>query len=200
MRKEFDHISQARQFIVDRLSDDALLGRGGRLLREGKYLLPYKPAQEDEAEGLMEAIVKVDLPARNVRAHVIDLYQIVLDHLDSTGYWEAVCAVEPDISRIEMVEMLQDAASAEHVIAPAVNGEIESHPEADIFFVRGAGEIFPYVRTNKVIGLLDSRRPVVLWFPGTYDRALDGSPTLNILDIEQGNTGGHYRATNVFDL
>ncbi|MBR1828333.1 MAG: hypothetical protein IJ781_02310 [Atopobiaceae bacterium] len=112
MRKEFDHISQARQFIVYRLSDDALLGRGGRLLREGKYLLPYKPAQEDEAEGLMEAIVKVDLPARNVRAHVIDLYRIVLDHLDSTGYWEAVCAVEPDISRIEMVEMLQDAASA----------------------------------------------------------------------------------------
>lgn len=200
MRKEFDHISQARQFIVDRLSDDALLGRGGRLLREGKYLLPYKPAQGDEAEELMEAIVKVDLPARNVRAHVIDLYQIVLDHLDSVGYWEAICAVEPDISRIEMVEMLQDAASAEHVIAPAVNAQIESHPEADIFFVHGAGEIFPYVRTNKVIGLIFARKPVVLWFPGTYDRALDGSPTLNILDIEQGNTGGHYRATNVFDL
>lgn len=200
MRKEFDHISQARQFIVDRLSDDALLGRGGRLLREGKYLLPYKPTQEDEAEDLMEAIVKVDFPARNVRAHVIDLYQIVLDSLETSGYWDPICIAEPDISRHEMIEMLQDAASAEHVIAPKVNEDIESHPEADIFFIRGAGEVFPFVRTNKVIGLLTSRKPVVLWFPGTYDRALDGSPTLNILDIEQGNTGGHYRATNVFDL
>lgn len=200
MRKSFDHISQARQFIVGRLSDDALLGRGGRLLREGKYLLPYDPAQQDEAEELMDAIVRVDFPAHNVCAHVIDLYQVALDHLDTSGYWEAVCAVEPDISRQEMVEMLQDAVSVEHVIAPKVNEEIESHSEADIFFVRGVGEIFPYVRTNKVIGLLPARKPVVLWFPGTYDRSLDGSPTLNILNIEQGNTGSHYRATNVFDL
>lgn len=200
MRKEFDHISQARQFIVDRLSDDALLGRGGRLLREGKYLLPYDPAQEDAAGELMEAITKVDLPARNVRAYIIDLYQLVLDHLDATCCWEAICEVEGQISRDEMISMLQDAASAEHIIVPKVNEEMESHPEADIFFVRGVGEIFPYVRTNKVIGMMSSRKPVVLWFPGTYDRALDGSPTLNILNIEQGNTGGHYRATNVFDL
>ncbi len=200
MRKEFDHISQARQFIVDRLSDDALLGRGGRLLREGKYLLPYDPAQEDAAGELMEAITKVDLPARNVRAHIIDLYQIVLDYLDATCHWEAICEVEGQITRDEMISMLQDAASAEHVLAPKVNEEIEAHPEADIFFIRGAGEIFPFVRTNKVIGLMSARKPVVLWFPSSYDRALDGSPTLNILNIEQGNTGGHYRATNIFDL
>jgi hypothetical protein len=200
VRKEFDHISDARQFIVDRLSDDALLGRGGRLLREGKYLLPYDPAQEDDAGDLMEAIARVDMSARNVCVRIIDLYQIVLDHLDASGYWDAICEVEGQISRDEMLDMLQDAASAEHVIAPRVNGEIESHPEADLFFVRGAGEIYPYVRTNKVIGLLDTRKPVVLWFPGSYDRALDGSPTLNILNLTNGNTGGHYRATNVFDL
>ena len=200
MRREFDHISDARQFIVDRLSDDALLGRGGRLLREGKYLLPYDPAQEDAAIDLMEAIVNNELSARNVRVLIVDLYQIVLDHLDASGYWDAICEVEGQISRVDMIAMLQDAASVEHVIAPRVNEKIEAHPEANIVFIHGAGEIFPYVRTNKVIGLLSVRKPVVLWFPGTYDRALDGSPTLNILNIEQGNTGGHYRATNVFDL
>lgn len=121
MRKEFDHISDARQFIVDRLSDDALLGRGGRLLREGKYLLPYDPAQEDDAGDLMEAIARVDMPARNVCVRIIDLYQIVLDHLDASGYWDAICEVEGQISRDEMLDMLQDAASAEHVIAPQVN-------------------------------------------------------------------------------
>ena len=200
MRKVFDDITEARKIIVERLSDDALLGRGGRLLREGKYLLPYSPAQEDAAQDLMRAIVKVDFPARNVQAHIIDLYQIVLDHLDSSGYWEAVCSVEGVLPRRDMVMMLQDAASAEHVIAPKVNEEIEAHPEADIFFIHGTGEIFPFVRTNKVIGMVSSRKPVVLWFPGTYERTVDGSPTLNILNIEQGNAGGHYRATNVFDL
>lgn len=200
MRKEFDHISQARQFIVDRLSDDALLGRGGRLLRQGLYLLPYEPSQEEDAMELMNAIVKFDLPARNVRAHVIDIYQIVLDHLDEIGLWDAVCGVEGQIPRADMVVMLQDAASVKNDIAPAVNAQIEAHPEADVFFIRGAGETFPYVRTHAVLGLVETRRPVVLWFPGTYERSLDGSPTLNILNIEQGNTGGHYRATNVFDL
>ena len=163
-------------------------------------ILGIHALDEDEAMGLMEAIVGVDLPARNVTAHVIDLYRIVLDHLDATGYWAAVSAVEGQIPRGDMVVMLQDAANARRDIAPAVNAEIDAHPEADIFFIHGAGEVFPYVRTNAVIGLVASRRPVVLWFPGSYELALDGSPTLDILGIEQGNTGGHYRATNVFDL
>ncbi len=200
MRKEFDHISQARQFIVERLSDDALLGRGGRLLREGKYLLPYKPSQQDEADELMEAIAKVDLPARNVRVRVLDLYQMVLDQLDESGYWEPVCAVEPDISRAEMIEMLQDAASAEHAIVPRLNEEMASDADANLFFIRGAGEVFPFVRTNKVIGPLEAARPLVFWFPGDYRTSITGTPTLEILGIDQGNTGGHYRATNVFDL
>lgn len=200
MSRYFDHISQARSFIVNRLSDDALLGRGGRLLRESRYLLPYPPTQEDEAAGLMHAISEVDLPSKNVTAHTIDIYRIVLDYFDETGYWEALVEAEPDMDRLEMVIMLQDAASVKDVIAPAINAQIDAHPEADIFFVRGAGEVFPYVRTNAVIGLISTNKPVVVWFPGTYERTLDGSTSLNILDIEQGNTGGHYRATNVFDL
>lgn len=200
MRKTFDHISQARQFIVDRLSDDALLGRGGRLLREARYLLPYPPAQEDEAMGLMRAICDVELRANGVTVHTIDLYRIVLDYFDEAGFWDVFVASEPEVDRLDMVIMLQDTASVREVIAPAVNAEIEAHPEADIFFIHGIGAVFPYVRTNSVIGLISARRPVVVWFPGTYERTLDGSPSLNILNIEQGNTGGHYRATNVFDL
>ena len=200
MTKHFDHISQARGFIVDRLSDDALLGRGGRLLREARYLLPYQPDQEEEAADLMRAISEVDLPPKNVTAHTINLYRIVLEYFDETGYWEAFVESEPELDRLEMVIMLQDAASVRDVIAPGINAEIEAHPEADIFFVHGVGEVFPYVRTNAVIGLISTNKPVVVWFPGTYERQLDGSPSLNILDIEQGNTGGHYRATNVFDL
>ena len=200
MRQEFDHISEMRQFIVDHLSDDALLGRGGRLLRENKYLLPYPPEQEDAAMELMRAIIKVDLPARNVNAYAIDLYRIALDHMDATGYWNAIVPIEGQISRLDMVVMLQDAASVENYIAPKMNAIMAEHSEVDIFFIHGAGEVFPYVRTNKVIAQATANKPMVLWFPGTYERSLEGSPTLNILNIQQGNTGGHYRATNVFDL
>jgi hypothetical protein len=67
------------------------------------------------------------------------------------------------INELSASEWIITTAQAERVIAPKANEGIEAHQEADIFFIRGAGEIFPYVRTK----------------------------TLNTLNIEQGNAGGH---------
>ena len=202
MTKHFDHIgsAEARQFIGDRLSDDTLLGRNGYTMRHSLYILYYKSSQERFAKDLIGVLTHQDLPARGVQPLVINLYDIVLAYLDEQGLWEPITEAEADVDRNDLSIMLQDTVNVGGVIMPAINERLAAHPEADIVFITGVGETFPYIRTHAVLAELETNKPVVLVFPGCYEQRSDGSTALNILDIEWGNSGGYYRATNVFDL
>lgn len=201
MTKRFDHISspEARAFIVEHLSDDALLGRAGYTMREATYILPYPPNQQAYARDLIDAICSEDLPNRGVRATNINLYDIVLDSLDEQELWEPLCEVEKTSTRNELIMMLQDTLNVAEVIKPSVEEAIASSG-CDIAFITGVGETFPYIRTHTLLGEIETSKPIVLVFPGEYRQNADGSTSLDILDIPSSANGGYYRATNVFDL
>lgn len=203
MGVEFMHINDARGFIVDKLSDDALLGRNGYMMRRALYVIDYCPAQKQYAADLVRNICQKDtgdLPRRGVTPIVINLYDLVLDYLDEQCLWGPLVETEVDTPRCDLIQMLQDTVSVKDIIAPRVNEIIGSHPEADIVFISGIGETFPYVRTHTLLEEISSPVPVVLVFPGHYEQHSDGSTALNILGIDQSSTGGYYRATRVFDL
>lgn len=201
MTKKFEHIGspEARAFIVERLSDDTLLGRKGYTMRQSTYVLPYPPAQRSYARDLIAAICSDDLPNRGVRAVRVNLYDIVLDYLDSEGMWEPLCEAEQTATRDELIMMLQDTISVSDVIKPAVEAAIDDSA-CDIAFITGVGETFPFVRTHTLLGEIETDKPVVLVFPGEYRQNADGSTSLDILNIPSEANGGYYRATNVFDL
>lgn len=201
MNKKFEHIGSpdARAFIVERLSDDALLGHKGYTMRQSTYVLPYPPAQRSYARDLIAAICSDDLPNRGVRAVRVNLYDIVLDYLDSEGMWEPLCEAEQTATRDELIMMLQDTISVSDVIKPAVEAAIDDSA-CDIAFITGVGETFPFVRTHTLLGEIETDKPVVLVFPGEYRQNADGSTSLDILNIPSEANGGYYRATNVFDL
>lgn len=201
MTKKFDLIAsaEARAFIVERLSEDTLLGRGGYVMRHNIYVLPYPPAQESFAKDLIRAIASEDLPNRGVRALRANLYDIVIDYLDEQGMWAPLCEAEGEASRDELIMMLQDTVSVSEVIAPAIRSAAAER-ECDIVFITGVGETFPYIRTHTLLGELDLDKPVVLVFPGEYRQNPDGTTSLDILNIPSAANGGYYRATNVFDL
>lgn len=201
MTKKFSHIGspEARAFIVDRLSDDALLGRSGFTMRQGTYVLPYPPAQRTYAQDVVRAICAEDLPNRGVRAAQVNLYDIVLEFLDAQDMWAPLCEAERDADRDELIMMLQDTISVGDVIKPAVEERIVESG-CDIAFITGVGETYPYVRTHTLLGEIETDKPVVLVFPGEYRQNPDGSTSLDILDIPSAANGGYYRATSVFDL
>ena len=201
MTKKFEHIGSpdARAFIVERLSDDTLLGRKGYTMRQSTYVLPYPPSQRSYARDLIAAICSDDLPNRGVRAVRVNLYDIVLGSLDSEGMWEPLCEAEQTATRDELIMMLQDTISVSDVIKPAVEAAIDDSA-CDIAFITGVGETFPFVRTHTLLGEIETDKPVVLVFPGEYRQNADGSTSLDILNIPSEANGGYYRATNVFDL
>ncbi|MEF9875697.1 MAG: DUF1788 domain-containing protein [Gordonibacter sp.] len=168
-------------------------------MRHSTYVLPYPPNQQDFARDLINAITSADLPNHGVRAVNVNLYDIVLSVLDEQGMWEPLCEAEADASRDELIMMLQDTLSASDVIVPMVETAIEES-QCDLAFITGVGETFPYIRTHALLGELDAQKPVVLVFPGSYRQMVDGSTSLDILDIPSAANGGYYRATNVFDF
>ena len=200
MTAKFENIIDARPFIVEHLSNDALLGRTGHLIRESLYVLPYNPEQQRSALELVKAMVENDFPALGVRACIIDIYDIVLNYLDEQGVWDDLVEAEKEYDRDAIILMLQDTVSAVDVIAPEINRQMADNPRADLFFLTGVGETFPYIRTHSILAELTQSKPVVLVFPGSFSQDVDGSTSLNILGVPQGNTGGYYRATNIFDL
>lgn len=201
MTKKFSHIGspEVRAFIVDRLSDDPLLGRSGFTMRQGTYVLPYPPAQRNYAQDVVRAICAEDLPNRGVRAVQINLYDIVLEFLDGQDMWVPLCEAERDSDRDELIMMLQDTISVSDVIKPAVEERIVESG-CDIAFITGVGETYPYVRTHTLLGEIETDKPIVLVFPGEYKQSPDGSTSLDILNIPSAANGGYYRATSVFDL
>lgn len=200
MSKEFEHINDARGFIVDKLSDDALLGRNGYMMRQALYIIDYDPRQQPYAADLIRVICSDDLPNRGVTPIEINLYDIVLRYLDDQDIWDALVEAEPETPREDLITMLQDTVGVKDVVAPAVNGAIAESPDVDIAFITGVGETYPYIRTHTLLEEISSPIPVVVVFPGRFERRSDGSTSLKILGLDQGSTGGYYRATRVFDL
>lgn len=201
MTRKFDNIASAdcRGFLTSQLTDPALLGKDGYLMRHNLYVLPYKPAQEAYAKDLIRALAEEELPRNDVKAANINLYDIVLAYLDAQDLWEPLCEAEADNSRDEIIMMLQDTISVAEVLKPAVEQAI-GDSGCDIAFITGVGETFPYIRTHALLSELDVNIPVVLVFPGEYKQLSDGTTSLDILSIPSGANGGYYRATNVFDL
>lgn len=200
MRKEFNHINEARSFIVEKLSSDTLLGRNGFKMYESKYIIDYKPEQAWDAELLARAITDGELAANGVSVTEINLYDLVLEHLDAEGLWEAFEERERDLEPAAIIETLQASASVEQVVIPKIQEVLDRQGSYDLVFITGVGETFPYIRTHWVLDALNTSKPVVLWFPGTYKKNTDGSSSLDILNIKQGTGGGYYRATDIFDL
>lgn len=199
MHKHFSHIIEARSFIVDKLSSDTLLGRNGFTMYESKYVIDYKPQQAWDAELLAIALVNNELAAKGIRVVEVNLYDLVLEHLDFEGLWKVFEERERDLDPDAIIDALQASASVEQVIIPSIQEKLRRAEPFDLVFITGVGETFPYIRTHSMLNELTSIKPVVLWFPGTYIKSPDGSSSLNILDIKQGS-GGYYRATNLFDL
>ena len=196
----FNHINDARQFIVDKLSDDALLGRNGYMMREGTYIIDYDPSQQAYAADLIHVICEHDLPERGVTAMEVNLYDLVLRRLDNDGVWERIVQAEAVVDRSDLIQMLEGAADAKGYLASKVMEAIEAHGDADIAFVTGIGETFPYVRTGNLLSGLSPKIPIVLVFPGSYEHFADGTTSVNILGLKQNLGSGYYRATRVFDL
>lgn len=129
----------------------------------------------------------------------IDLYDLSLSILEERGILEEVLAIEPDHSKGEIKELLQNVLDPAAHLIPRIGELIASVPH-DVIFITGVGEVYPYIRSHSVLNNLQSTakdRPTVMFFPGTYTHALATGASLDLFGVLHDDK--YYRAFNIMN-
>jgi hypothetical protein len=146
------------------------------------------------------------LGGRGVRVLDINLYDLSIELLqaregssDSGRLWDELLAVEGDVDKDNLLELLQNVLGIEEYLIPAI-GERMRQADFDVLFLSGIGEVFPYIRSHNVLNNLQSTakdKPTVLFFPGEYRHSLEQGASLELFGLLHDDK--YYRAFNIFE-
>ena len=158
---------------------------------------------------LISSLANLHVPClggRGVKALEINLYDLCIELLQaregsSEGgrLWDEVLAVEPDVEKDSLLELLQNVLGIEDYLIPAI-GERLRQVEFDVLFLTGIGEVFPYIRSHNVLNNLQStakNKPTVMFFPGEYRHSLEQGASLELFGLLHDDK--YYRAFNLYE-
>lgn len=147
------------------------------------------------------------LQGRGVRVLEINLYDLSVELLkardgstDDRNLWDEIIAVEPEVEKDSLLELLQNVLDIQEHLIPAI-GERLAQSEFDVLFLSGIGEVFPYIRSHNVLNNLQSTakdKPTVMFFPGEYRHSLEQGASLELFGLLHDDK--YYRAFNIFEI
>ena len=137
------------------------------------YVFDYNPKDEILVREYIDKLVKKDKEfGDGYKLKVYDVYDLMIDLLESEGYLEDCFEMEKNDGMdylIESVNSLLKMNEDDNYFAKYIE---ENTPEKSIIFLVGIGKIFPFVRSHKILNNLHQvfdRAPVVMFYPGKYD-------------------------------
>ncbi len=157
----------------------------------GYYIFDYEPQHEmlvrDYINFLKE---KVNSGNYGFKIKEFDLYDIMLEILDSKGYLEKNFEMEQKRGSEYVFNAAKKAlrlTTADDLIIKYIKDRVE---EGDIIFLTGVGKAWPIIRSHTILNNLHpvvDEVPLVMFFPGTYD----GGSLVLLDEIKDDN---YYRA------
>lgn len=177
------------------------------------YICEFRAAEAFEMQRVQRQLVntlenlQVDcLGGRGVRVLEIDLYDLCIELLaareggsEGSRLWDEIVALEPEIEKDSLLELLQNVLGIEEYLIPAI-GERLRQADFDVLFLSGIGEVFPYIRSHNVLNNLQSTakdKPTVMFFPGEYRHSLQQGASLELFGLLHDDK--YYRAFNIFE-
>ncbi len=129
---------------------------------------------------------KINNGSFDIRINEFDLYEIMLEALDSKGYLEKVFDLEKKKGTAEILKPIKNTLRLTQKNDLIVDHIRQRVKDNDIVFLTGVGKIWPIVRSHTVLNALHSvidHVPVVMFYPGIYSgqglRLFDEIPAQN---------------------
>mgnify|MGYP003087945264 FL=1 len=137
------------------------------------YVFDYDPKDEILVREYIDQLVKKDKEfGDGYKLKVYDVYDLMIDLLESEGYLEDCFEMEKNDGMNYLVESVNDLLRMNDDNNYFAEYIEENTPEKAIVFLTGVGKIFPFVRSHKILNNLHQifdRSPVVMFYPGKYD-------------------------------
>jgi hypothetical protein len=193
---EFKNVEQFESQLIKVLSSKKFLGNDGLAGEMPLYIYPYPAEQELQAEVSLNNIVTA-LKKKGHQPLVINLYDLMIDSLKDSNMLDPVFDFEKDNPKGEFYEVLRNAVNIEQVLMPKITQLLDENKFSHIF-ISGVGQAFPIIRAHSILNHLPAISgdiPVVLFFPGTYERNdINGSSLRLFSKLQDDN---YYRARDI---
>lgn len=160
------------------------------------YICPFRV---EETKGMYQYIGQLEnaLSLKQIKVLEINLYHLTIEHLESIGELSRHINEEVKTSRELFFKSISGLTDTKDFICPLMIDKIlEASP--DVVFITGVGEVYPYIRSHKILSTLESKFtecPLVLFFPGKYETDSVKGSNLTLFGILDDK---YYRAFNIY--
>jgi hypothetical protein len=162
------------------------------------FIYPYDPA-DALAIAQSKKRIKNRLGNHGISILEVNLYDLAVQTLQKRGVWDRLLAAEPSQDKADFRELLQGMLDPGLHLAPAIGAKL-AESEADIVFLTGIGEVFPFIRSHNVLNNLQSvvtGRPMLMFFPGRYEQSETLGSSLVLFGRLKDDQ--YYRAKNILE-
>ena len=184
------------KYLMELLDDDKFIQKKYVGAEIPNYICAFPPEEISSYNDMAQNLEK-NLTKKGRKVLPLNVYEIMIDMLRASGDLEDYLT-EPSLTHKQIKEDFDGILDNDTEFAPKVASMInDSTP--DLVLMNGIGEAYPFIRIHtlleKLPTLLNRLVPVVVFYPGNYDK-VTGSSALQLFGkLEHKN---YYRAFNIF--
>lgn len=184
------------KYLMELLDDDKFIQKKYVGAEIPNYICAFPPEEISSYNDMAQNLEK-NLTKKGRKVLPLNVYEIMIDMLRASGDLEDYLT-EPSLTHKQIKEDFDGILDNDTEFAPKVASMInDSTP--DLVLMNGIGEAYPFIRIHtlleKLPTLLNRLVPVIVFYPGNYDK-VTGSSALQLFGkLEHKN---YYRAFNIF--
>ncbi len=184
------------KYLMELLDDDKFIQKKYVGAEIPNYICAFPPEEVSSYDDMAHNLAR-NLAKKGRKVLKLNVYEIMIEMLKDSGDLEDYLA-EPSLTHKQLMEDFEGVLDNDTEFAPKIASIInESAPE--LVLMNGIGEAYPFIRIHtlleKLPTLLKKLVPIVVFYPGNYDK-VTGSSALQLFGkLEHKN---YYRAFNIF--
>ena len=163
---EMEKIIDRLKALPKKLSDRAFLRNEGLSNEVGIHIFCYEPSEQPIVDYFFNDLKNDNTqPFRLIECN---LYKILLEICEDKRILNQIPRMEEQRGKDFLINQLQKIATPEVFVEKMQYGEMR---EGDILLITGVGEVYPYMRSHKILDNLQhvfEKIPVLMLYPGVF--------------------------------
>jgi len=134
------------------------------------HVFTFEPEDQLEIDKAVSGLM-IKLKNKGIQILDLNLYDILMDLLNSELGEDLVFELEQEMNREDFVDAVLSTVNFDEVFIPEIKKRINDS-SADLYFITGVGLAYPLIRSHKILNNIQSvaiDAPTVIFYPGEYD-------------------------------